>query len=173
WADERLQELTTRIMQQYIQANKLSLPRETYLQRELIFNQRAWNGIQFVRDFEKTLGEKITWEMEKEFELTEDLPIRGKIDCMGVSDRYIVLLDFKSTTGSTGAEVERIDSVQLWTYAHAATQLVPEHGKKNILMGFVLLDVPANSRIFSDDKEFNKTFKDLCKSHAFKQGFPE
>jgi RecB family exonuclease len=175
-ADDQLNKLTTEVMQFYIKKRNLSLPKEIYLQHELIFNHRAWNGIKYVRSLEQAVGEKITWELEKDFELSVNFTMKGKIDSVGLSASYLFLLDFKSTNSHSGSEVEALESIQLWAYANAAKALISDFDTKKVILGFVLLDNPGKSRLFSDDKEFAKMIKEADFSgttHVFKDSFSE
>lgn len=173
--DESLKDLTKSIMQVYIKERNLHLPREVYLQRELIFFHRAQNGIQFIRDVEKQVGEKIDWRIEEAFKLTEGFTMNGRIDCMGVGDKYLFLLDFKSTefSASSSAEVTDLEAIQLWAYAFASKSLIPDFDKKTVVMGYVVLDDAAKSNLLTSDEEFAARIKEakLCKLHKFKDDF--
>jgi CRISPR/Cas system-associated exonuclease Cas4 (RecB family) len=175
--DHELKSLTSRVMQIYIKEKNLVLPHEVYLQRELIFNHRAFNGIQFIRDIETKLGEKIVWKIEEGFKLTEGFTMNGRIDCMGMSSRYLFLLDFKSTefSASSSSDVADYEAVQLWAYAHASRTLVPDFDKKIVVLGYVVLDDASKSNLLTSDEDFAKTIKDskLCKIHKFKDEFSE
>lgn len=173
--DTDLKALTTEVMQRYIREKKLELPRDVYLQRELIFNHRAFNGIQFIRNLEEKLGEKISWKIEEPFDMDHGYRMKGQIDCLGVGSKYVFLLDFKSTAmaASSNNEVSDYESVQLWAYAQASQTLVKDLNQKIVVMGYVVLDDPSSSNLLSSDEEFVKLIKDakLCKVHRFKEEF--
>lgn len=173
--DKDLSELTTRVMQIYINEKKLILPQEVYLQRELIFNHRAQNGIQFIRALSERISDKIEWKIEESFSVEENFKMKGRIDCMGVGERTLFLLDFKSTefSASSNAEVVNYEAVQLWAYAHAAQNLVNDFDKKTIVLGYVVLDDPSKSNLLTDDEDLARSLKGLCKSHAFKDPFTQ
>lgn len=174
--DTDLRRLTAETMGHYIREKKLKLTKEIYVQNELIFNHRAFNGIQYLRNLEKAVGETISWELEREFELTGGHVIKGKIDCIGTGKDTLYLLDFKSTSSANGSEVESFESIQLWTYAFAAKSLKKDFAARKIVMGFILLDNPLKSRLFVDDKEFAKLVKDAGFSgttHVFENPYPE
>lgn len=174
-SDTDLKHLTTEVMQSHIHEKKLSLPREVYLQRELIFNHRALNGIQFIRFLEEKVGEKIQWKIEEAFDLNQDFKMKGRIDCLGLGQKYVFLLDFKSTesAASPSSEVATFESVQLWAYASASETLVHDLNKKIVVMGYVVLDDPSASNLLSSDEDFTKLIKDskFCKVHRFKEEF--
>jgi CRISPR/Cas system-associated exonuclease Cas4 (RecB family) len=175
--DGQLKALTSRVLQIYIKEKNLELPREVYLQRELIFNHRAFNGIQFIRDIESKLGEKVEWKIEEAFKLTEGFTMNGRIDCMGISQKYLFLLDFKSTefSASSSSDVADLEAIQLWAYAHASRSMVKDFDKKNVVIGYVVLDDASKSNLLTSDEEFTKIIKDskLCKIHKFKEEFSE
>ena len=175
--DSKLKGLTTEIMQRYIQEKKLDLPRDVYLQRELIFNHRAFNGIQFIRNLESKLGEKITWKIEEPFDMDQGYRMKGQIDCLGVGNSHVFLLDFKSTVmaASSNSEVSDYESVQLWAYAQASQTLIKDLNQKIVVMGYVVLDDPSSSNLLSSDEDFVKLIKDakICKVHRFKEDFSE
>jgi hypothetical protein len=173
--DQDLPDLTTKVMQIYIKEKNLVLPKEVYLQRELIFNHRALNGIQFIRSLTELHSDKLEWKIEESFTLEENFKLNGRIDCMGVGEKYLFLLDFKSTefSASSNAEVVSYDAVQLWAYAHASQSLVKDFDKKTVVLGYVVLDDPSKSTLLTDDEDLAKTVKELCKSHAFKDPFPQ
>lgn len=167
-----LKPLTTKIMQIYIKEKNLELPREVYLQRELIFNHRAMNGIQFIRNLEARLGDKIEWKIEEPFQIDEKFKLNGRIDCLGVGNKYLLLLDFKSTefSASSNSDVTDYEALQLWAYAHASESRI---GNKTVIMGYVVLDDSSKSNLLTSDEETAKLIKDakLCKSHRFKEDF--
>jgi CRISPR/Cas system-associated exonuclease Cas4 (RecB family) len=174
---EDLKALTSKIMNSYIHEKNLSLPKEVYLQRELIFNHRALNGIEFIQNVEQKLGQKIDWKIEEGFNLTESFKLNGRIDCMGVGQNYLFLLDFKSTeySASSSSDVNEMEALQLWAYAHAAETLVQDFSQKTVVMGYVVLDDPSKSNLLSSDEEFITLMKEakLCKTHRFKEDFSE
>ncbi|MFL5783409.1 MAG: PD-(D/E)XK nuclease family protein, partial [Bacteriovoracaceae bacterium] len=169
--------LTRRVMDEYIRENDLELPGEAYLEWELLFNHRSMNGILFLEKLSEGLGETITWHPEEEFDFTEDYRMKGKIDCLGISDRYIILLDFKSTkgAGSTNKEIETLQSLQLWAYAKAASISQKDFAKKDIIMGFVSLDKPVESNLFHSSPEVEKALRaqKLCTQGKPKTDFRE
>jgi hypothetical protein len=167
-----LKPLTTKIMQIYIKEKNLELPHEVYLQRELIFNHRAQNGIQFIRDLEARLGDKIEWKIEEPFQLDDKFKLNGRIDCLGLGNKYLLLLDFKSTefSASSNTDVADYEALQLWAYAHASEARIEN---KTVIMGYVVLDDSSKSNLLTSDEETAKIIKDskLCKSHRFKEDF--
>lgn len=169
---EELKPLTSRIMQVYIKEKNLVLPPEVYLQRELIFNHRALNGIQFIRDLEARLGDKIEWKIEEPFQMDGNFKLKGRIDCLGVGSKYLLLLDFKSTefSASSNTDVNDYEALQLWAYAHASETRIEN---KTVIMGYVVLDDAAKSNLLTSDEEIAKAIKDakLCKIHKFKEDF--
>ncbi|MCM2350023.1 MAG: PD-(D/E)XK nuclease family protein [Bacteriovoracaceae bacterium] len=175
--EDQLPALTKEVMQEFIDEKKLHLPRETYLQHQIVFNHRALNGIQFLKQFEEIMGEKIEWTIEQEFSLTEDYKLTGKIDCVGVSERSIILLDFKSTAAaaSTNSEVEEMESLQLWTYAKAASKTIKDFTQKNIVLGYVSLDKPVESNLLVTDEDLASKVKTnkFCKQKYLERPFSE
>lgn len=173
--DGKLASLTTEVMQQYIRENNLQIPRDTYLKRELIFNHRASNGIQFLRDISSLVGNDIQWKIEEEFKLTDEFALNGKIDCLGIGKNHIFLLDFKSTkfAASSTKDVEEFESLQLWAYALAASKLIPDFDKKSIVLGYVVLDNPTESNLLLDDEMLFDKFKEarLFKYKKLKDAF--
>ena len=169
---EDLKQLTSKVMQIYIKEKKLELPREVYLQRELIFNHRALNGIQFIKDLEAKLGDKIEWIIEEPFKLEQDFKMNGRIDCMGKGSKYLLLLDFKSTefSASSNKDVDEYEALQLWAYAHAMEERMTN---KTVILGYVVLDDAAKSNLLTSDEETFKIIKDakMCKTHKFKEEF--
>lgn len=174
---EELPALTKEIMQKYISLRKLVLPRETFLKRELEFNHRSFNGIQFLVQLEQILGEKISWKMEEKFDFISDYKITGSIDCLGESERSVFLIDFKSTGSSVPSkkEILELDNLQLWAYAHAAERAIEGFEKKNIVLGFVSLDKPSDSRLMMTSEDQAAAIKGakLCKYDSFAGNFIE
>lgn len=170
-----LKSLTTRVMQIYIKEKKLDLSYEVYLQRELIFNHRALNGIQFIRELAGKAGEKIQWKIEEEFSLSGDFKMNGRIDCLGLGEKYLFLLDFKSTefSASSNADVVDYEAVQLWAYAHASQGMIKDFENKTIVLGYVVLDDPSKSNLLTEDEDFVKLVKPICKTHKFKDSFAQ
>lgn len=160
---EEIPALTRRVMDEYIEERDLELSGEAYLKWELLFNHRSVNGIIYLENLASGLGESVTWQPEVEFEFTEDYSIKGKIDCVGISDRFMILLDFKSTksAASTNTEIESLDSLQLWAYAKAASLKYGDFLQKDIIMGFVSLDKPSESNLFHSSPEVEKSLKGL------------
>ena len=174
--DENLKDLTSRVMAAYIKEKSLKLAKEVYLQRELVFNHRARNGIDFIRQLETVIGEKIDWKIEEPFKLNDGFTMNGRIDCMGVGQKYLFLLDFKSTefSASSNNEVSDMESIQLWAYAHASQTLVKDFENKTVILGYVVLDDPSSSNLLTSDEELAAKLKEarFCKSFKFKEEFP-
>ena len=175
WKDEELGKLTSQIMNIYIKEKNLVLPKEVQVQRELIFNHRAMNGIQFIRNVETATKEKIEWKIEEDFKLTEPFIMNGRIDCMGISSKYLFLLDFKSTeySASSNKEVTEIEAIQLWAYAHAAGKMLNDFAQKTVVLGYVVLDDPSKSNLLTEDEDLAKALKGICKSQKLKENFSE
>lgn len=175
--EEDLPQLTQEIMHEFIQEKNLQLSRETYLQHQIVFNHRALNGIQFLKRLEEIMGESIEWTMEQEFSLTEEYKLTGKIDCVGVSTKSVLLLDFKSTAAaaSTNSEVEDFESLQLWTYAKAASSSIKDFTQKSIVLGYISLDKPIESNLLVTDEDLASKVKTLkfCKQKYLERPFPE
>jgi hypothetical protein len=175
--DNQLHKLTRQVMNSYIKEKNLILSNEVFLQRELIFNHRSRNGIQFVKNLEEIVGEKVTWSVEWPFMFQNDYLIKGRVDCLGVSSQYLFLLDFKSTeySASSFKEVVDLEAVQLWIYALASNQLLKEFKNKKIVMGYVILDDSSKSNLLSSDDEFIDKLKqsELSKCYKFKDDFLE
>lgn len=172
-----LPKLTSEIMQFYINENGLNLPQEIYLKREIIFNQRARNGVLFLKQLSEVAGEEIEWRMEEEFHLTDDYILRGKIDCIGLGKKNLFLLDFKSTkySASSTSEIEHLESLQLWTYAKAASHKILDFKHRHITLGFVVLDDPSDSNLLTNDDSLFDSLKasKLCKQKMFKESFED
>ncbi|MGE3609043.1 MAG: PD-(D/E)XK nuclease family protein [Bacteriovoracaceae bacterium] len=172
-----LAKLTESVLQEKIREYQLQLPREIYDQKKLIFNHRSLNGIQFLKKLAEIADEKIDWEMEKEFSGINQFKINGKIDCFGVTEKHVFLLDFKSSkmSAATNAEVEAMESMQLWIYFLAASQLIPDFHKKIPVMGFVVLDDPEESNLLLMDEELNQKIKEFrfCRSKILEKATDE
>lgn len=174
---EALPQLVQEIMGAYIVKNKLILPKEVYLKHQLVFNHRSFNGIQFLKDLELVMGEKIIWKLEQSFSLNENYKLTGKIDCLGESDHSIILIDFKSTAAaaSSSTEILDMDSLQLWTYAKAASTMLKDFSKKNIVLGYVSLDKPVESNLLVTDEELAAKLKanKICRFKLLDQPFAD
>jgi PD-(D/E)XK nuclease superfamily len=153
--------LSKKVLDEYILENNLLLPKDVYERRLLIITQRAQNGLNFL-DQVKALVPDVTWNIEKDFKDDEDYKIAGKIDCLGISQNFIFLLDFKSTaaSASTNKEILSRESLQLWVYTLAAKKIVPDFDKKTIIMGYVVLDDPTESNLLVQDEELFKLIKE-------------
>jgi hypothetical protein len=169
--------LTRRVMDEYISENHLELAGEAYLQWELLFYHRSTNGIIFLENLATGLGEQVTWHPEVDFNFTEAYSIKGKIDCVGITNQHIILLDFKSTKSAAhnNTEIENLDSLQLWAYAKAASIKYEDFLQKDIIMGFVSLDKPKDSNLFHSSPEVEKSLKTLklCTQGKPKKDFRE
>jgi hypothetical protein len=159
---EKISDITTEVFRRYIDKNKLALPDDTYERHHLIFRQRAANGLIFLRELEKVAGEKITWKMETSFKLESDHILKGKIDCIGIGEKRIYLLDFKSSKGSAGKPSEILDfeSLQLWVYSLAARKILPDFEKKEVVIGYVVLKDPETSVLATADESLYQSIKE-------------
>ncbi len=177
WQDQDFSILTNKIVHKYMTQNNLKLPVDVLRERLLTFHHRAWNGIEFIRRIEAVSEESISWTFEYPFEQSEPLPIKGRIDCIGISDHHLYLLDFKSTEMSASSATEIVDykSIQLWVYADAAKSVIADFTKKQVVMGFVVLDDFTKSGLLTSDEDFVSKIKSakLCKTHKFKDEFNE
>ncbi len=166
--EEDLPKLVQEIFGKIIIERKLHLPKEVYLQRSLIFQHRSYNGINFLTGLENLAQEKIAWNIEDEFEITDEIKLNGKIDCWGVSAEHLFLLDFKSSkaAASTNIEIETMESLQLWVYALAAQKKLPDLAKKSIVMGYIVLDDPSESNLLMSDEVMYRKIKESKISRA-------
>ena len=164
-------------MNEYITKEKIFLPRDKFLKHEIVFYQRSYNGIQFLKKIENILGYPVVWSMEEEFSFNEGYDLKGKIDCIGIIQNMVFLLDFKSTKygASTNVEVEQLESLQLWTYAKAASKTIKDFDSKSVILGYISLDSPGDSNLLFTDSELTEKFRaaKICKQQTFKIPFPE
>jgi CRISPR/Cas system-associated exonuclease Cas4 (RecB family) len=171
-----LPSITNRVMTNWMRKLNLDLPHEVYLQRELLFNHRASNGINFVQELARRSGEKISWIIEKDFQLNNDFTIKGKIDCLGIGQRHLFLLDFKSTefSANSGSEIIGFEAIQLWAYAHAAATMIDNLDSYSVTLGYVVLDDPAKSIVVSWDDGLLDLIKSdkFCKITKVKRDLP-
>lgn len=169
--------ITKKIMEEVMMNEGVSLTQDKMLRHQLIFNQRSLNGVTFLKRIEELLGLNIDWSIEKSFSINADFEMNGKIDCIGSFDNTIFLLDFKSTkfAASSNKEVEEFESLQLWAYAKAASEMVKNFEHRSIVMGFISLDNPSESNLLFSDNELLEKFKSskMCRTYMFKKPFPE
>ncbi len=175
--DQDLHSLTSEIFNQHIREHSLSLPADVYHQRKIIFNHRAMNGLKFLRDIESVMTAPIEWKIEEKFQSDQDFKLSGIMDCLGISDSTIFLLDFKSSkaAASTNSEVEKIESLQLWVYSLAAQKMIPDFDKKQIVIGYVVLDDPSESNLLISDEGIVARLKEkkIGKPKIFSEEFTQ
>lgn len=159
--EDKLPSIVKEVFDQEINKASLNISPEAYADRITTFNHRAANGIGFLRNLEARSGQKITWKIEQKFDYTEKYQVKGSIDCVGMSDTHVWLLDFKSTVGSTATntDVSSIDSLQLWVYSIAAEKVIPNTSGKSMIHGFIVLDEPMKSNIFFQDPDLLNLMK--------------
>ncbi len=172
---DQVREITRSTLERHIEEKKLRLSRETYLHRELIFFHRSLNGLSFIKELESNVGISIDWRIEESFSMEDVVPMKGRIDCLGISSQYLFLLDFKSTehSASSTSEINDFEALQLWVYALAAKKQVKDFDKKSIIIGYIVLDDTSKSNLLIDDDvlfDRLKTAK-MCKTQKFKDGF--
>lgn len=171
--EENLATLTAQILMEKIKEFQLELPQDVYEQKKLVFNHRSLNGIQFLRNLTEIAGENINWQIEKEFNGIGELKINGKIDCMGITNNHLFLLDFKSSKmgAATNAELESMESMQLWIYFLAASKLIPDFDKKVLVLGYIVLDDPQESNLIMMDESLHQKIKELrfCRTKLFEK----
>ena len=174
---EELPLVVKTIMNEYITKEKIFLPQDKFLKHEIVFYQRSYNGIQFLKKIENILGYPVVWSMEEEFSFNEGYDLKGKIDCIGLSQNMVFLLDFKSTKygASSNIEVEQLESLQLWTYAKAASKTIKDFDSKSVILGYISLDSPGDSNLLFTDSDLTEKFRaaKICKQQTFKTPFPE
>lgn len=170
-------EITKSVMQDVMLKEGVSLTQDKMLRHELVFNHRSLNGVSFLQKIEDVLGVKVDWLIEKSFSLRDDFEMNGKIDCIGIFDNTVFLLDFKSTkfAASSNKEVEELESLQLWAYAKAAAGMVKNFEHRSIVMGYISLDNPSESNLLFSDPELFEKMKSskICKTYLFKKPFSE
>lgn len=170
-----VRELTRSVMERHIQNKKLRLPRETLLQRELMFFHRTVNGLNLIQELERISGFPVDWKIEEPFSMEENFPMKGRIDCLGITPKHLFLLDFKSTefSASSTSEILDLEAVQLWVYALAAQAQVKDFEKRSIVLGYVVLDDPSKSNLIVEDEDLFDKIKSekLCRVQPFKDDF--
>jgi RecB family exonuclease len=174
---DELPKLGREIMEGYLLENGINLSLEASRRHELVFRHRSTNGITFLKELESILKVEIPWKMEEAFQLSDEYELRGKIDCMGVTQEFLILLDFKSTKSSTSSfkEIESYESLQLWAYSMAAAATIGDIEKRKVLIGYVSLDNPADSNLMTDDESLFENLKAsrLCRVQQFEHPFAE
>ncbi len=174
---DNLVAVTTEVFGRFVRENKLSLPTETYDRHHLIFRQRTANGLNFLRDLELHSGDKITWKMETGFKVEAENILKGKIDCIGISEKRVYLLDFKSSVSSAGTatDIGNFEALQLWVYSLAARGIIPEFDKKEIVIGYVVLKSPESSILAMSDESLYQTLgpTGLTKLSLLEESFHE
>ncbi len=175
--DSQISSIAQEVFNEEIQKSHLSIPRDTYSERLLIFTHRATNGISLLRKLAEVTGQKINWKIEFGFDYQETYQVKGSMDCVGISDTHIYLLDFKSTDSSAASnkDVTGIEQLQLWVYALAAQKKIPEFANRSLVFGYVVLDEPKKSNIFFVDADLFKTVKEaaICSPAEWKTDMPE
>lgn len=174
-SDQDIPALTHEIFTASLESRSLKLAADVFEQRKLIFQHRTQNGISFLGQIESILNEKVVWKVEQDFKWEENFKISGKIDCLGVSSRYVFLLDFKSSKASASSfqEVESMESLQLWVYSLAAQKIIPDFSSKTIVIGYVVLDDPEESNLLMMDSDLLSMIKaqKFSKVKSFKNDF--
>ncbi len=174
---DNLEDVTNEVLQKYIVKNELTLAPDTLDRHRLIFRQRAANGLIFLRELEEKAGEKISWKMETGFKVEGENILKGKIDCIGTSEKRVYLLDFKSTAGSagTGGEIMSFEALQLWVYSLAARGIIEDFSKKEIVIGYVVLKSPEQSILAMSDETLFQSLEStkLTKLSMLEENFHE
>ena len=154
--------ISKEVFDQEISKSKLSIPRDTYSERLIRFTHRATNGISLLKNLAEVTGQKINWEIEFDFDYKDSYQVKGSMDCVGISDTHIYLLDFKSTDSSAASnkDVTGMDQLQLWVYALAAQKMIPEFSNRSLVFGYVVLDEPKKSNLFFVDADLFSTVKE-------------
>ncbi len=172
-----LEKLTHDIFTQHLKTENLVLPVDVFNHRKLTFTHRARNGIGFLGQIEDALEMKFKWIIEEKFLGDENFPLRGSMDCLGVSGDYLFLLDFKSSkeSASTNTKVESFESLQLWVYSLAARLSIKDFASKTVVIGYVVLDDSSKSNLLSSDEDLVKLLKSKKVGAAalFKDSFSE
>lgn len=170
-----IEKLTEEEILNHIQKHDLHLLPQKINAHKILIIHRATNGILFLQDIAEKANETIEWKIEESYELNDELRLFGKIDCVGISKERIYLLDFKSTksSASTFTEILNFDSLQLWAYALGVSKQYSDFNKKDIVMGYVVLDARKSSNILCSSEEDKQLFSELCSAKAFEEPFME
>lgn len=129
--------------------NELTLSKEIVHQRSIQYYHRTLNGLSFLEQLAQTLGIHPQWEIESSFHWDKPSKLTGQIDCCYVSDDILIVLDFKSSSASASnfTEVKKLESLQLWIYLLEMSRRLNKKIPSQIIMGYVVLESPADSRL--------------------------
>jgi hypothetical protein len=168
-------ELSQGVFDAFIAKEGLTLPREVYRQKLLLLHHRAQNGLGFLAELSAISGEAVDWKIEAPFEASDSFPLKGQMDALGTGARTLFLLDFKSTksSASSNLEIEQFESLQLWVYAHAARARTPDWDRRQVVIGYVVLDDPSESNLLLADEDLFIKLKaqKLCRTKVWTEDF--
>jgi hypothetical protein len=174
---DQLQEICKEVMSQHLKKNQIHLSSFSEKRNLLVFYHRSMNGILFLEKLETILGEKIEWKMESSFSINLESEIRGKIDCLGITSKHTILLDFKSTksAASSFTEVKNFEALQLWVYGLAAFDSDPNFQTRDLIMGYLSMDNPSESSLICFDTDLLQQIKaqKICRLQLFDLSFQD
>lgn len=146
-----LKGLTEEILNRFMMEENLVISSQSLNEYYLLCYQRALNGIQILQSVEVSAGQKVNWKMEQDFSFNLEGTIKGKIDCFGESGDYLFLFDFKSSATPSFSDFESFDNIQLWIYFLSLSFNSSSLLTKKIVLGFISLDNPLDSKIMAGD----------------------
>jgi sulfur carrier protein ThiS len=118
---------------------------------EIELKQSVNNGIMFLHKLKEILPLE-PYTFEQVFKEVAPYFKEARIDCLSVTENLVVLLDFKRSTTSvpTLTEIKNMDKIQLWFYLNVLKSQGLLDGDKKFLAGFICLNDPESSRLFSN-----------------------
>jgi len=144
-----LNNLTNELLHEFVSSERLNIFEEKLKEYFLICYQRALNGIQILKSIENSIEEKVIWKMEHDFSFHLDGFIKGKIDCIGESENYTLLFDFKSSATPSYVDFENFENLQLWIYSLSLAKEKINETNKKLILGYISLDNPIDSKIMA------------------------
>ena len=170
---DNISELAKTVLDQEVK--NLKLKNEEYQNNLIQLTLRSSNGLGVLKKIEEVLKLTPDWVMEDRFNFELQGSFRGQIDCYAVTQDYLILLDFKSTTSATPtlSSIRSYDDLQIWTYLLGLVGKGINLKDKSLVVGYVVLDEPAKSVLLFSDEELSKDFKEFYSANPFKVDLDE
>lgn len=165
--------LTKKVLDEEVKG--LKLKDEEYQNNLILLSLRSANGLAVLKNIEDLLKINANWIMEDRFSFNLQEAFNGQIDCYAVTDDYLILLDFKSTSSATPGlkKIISYDDLQIWTYLLGLMEKGIEVKNKSLIVGYVVLDEPSKSVLLFSDDDLSKEFKAFYSANPLKAELSE
>ncbi len=159
YTNDNLKDLCQQVLSSVLMKNQVKLNELQFIEKHISLFHKASNGISVLNSIRQQIKLPVKWTLEYPFHWNTPFNMNGKIDCYFISQDYLIILDFKSSSVPSFYEIQSFENVQIWSYLVGLKNKILEFNPVKYILGFVSLDNPELSKFLTNDDDFLQQYK--------------